>query len=93
MGSLCVCSNMHSCVCVCSDAAQPGAAPLLGATLPEGFVLQRLQSQLPLQEEHGAVLSAHRCRALTARRVSKLHPPRHKERRASGISDSRKREG
>lgn len=75
--SLCMCecvgSYIHS--CVCSNAAQPGSAPNLCSPVPEGSLLQWLQPEVPLQEQHRPLLSAHFCWVDTARGVRKSPPP------------------
>lgn len=88
---VCVGSSIHACVsvCVCSCAAQPGFAPYLYSSIQEGFLLQRPQPELPLQEKHRALLGARVCGADTASGVRKSH----NERSAAGSAGRRQRRG
>lgn len=70
---VCIYTSIHvyMCVCVRSYAAKPGSAPYLCSPIPEGFLLRWLQPELPLQEKHHPLLSAHCCWADTAHGVCK----------------------
>lgn len=61
-------------ICVCSNAAPPGSAAYLCASVPEGSLLWGLQPELPLPEEHRALLCAHCCWVDTAFCVCKSCP-------------------